>query len=100
MSMLLKSDDGAEFELALIEDRFPQIQDDANDSTYLTLSFRVAAGDETWEETAPMVNIFELNTLQEWLSAVGNGSPDIPELELLEPELRFSIIGDSGDTVT
>jgi hypothetical protein len=98
--MLLKSDDGAEFELALIEDRFPELQDDAADSNYTTITFRVATPDESWEETAPCMNLFELKNLEEWLQAVARGTPEEAELELLEPELKFSVAGDTGDQVT
>lgn len=100
MSMLLKGDDGNEFELALIEDRFPEQQDDADDSTYTTISFRVGTPDESWEETAPCMNLFELKNLGEWLEAVAAGAPEIAEVELLEPELRFSVAGASGVQVT
>lgn len=100
MSMLLKSDDGNEFELALIEDRFPELQDDAADSNYITLSYRVATPDESWEETAPTINLFELKNLEEWLRAVAEGAPEVTEIELLEPELRFSVAADAGDQVT
>lgn len=101
MPMLLKGDDGAEFELALIEDRFPEIQDDSGDSGYLTLSFRVATTDESWEETAPCLNLYEVKNLADWLEALGRGEPEVSEVELLEPELRFSVAraGDSRATI-
>jgi hypothetical protein len=100
MVMLLNGENGSEFELALIQDRFPELQDGAADSGYLTLSFRVGTQEESWEETAPCMNLYELQTLQEWLDAVGEGHGDIPEVELLEPELRFSVVRNGGDTVT
>jgi hypothetical protein len=100
MVMLLNGDNGAEFELALIQDRYPELRDGAADSNWLTLSFRVGTQDESWEETSPCMNIFELQTLQEWLQAVGEGSPDIPEVELLEPALRFSVTRQRPDSVT
>lgn len=100
MVMLLNGDNGAEFELALIHDRFPELQDGAGDSNFLTLSFRVGTQDESWEETAPCMNVFELHTLREWLEAVGGGHGDVSEVEILEPELRFSVVRQGGDTVT
>jgi hypothetical protein len=100
MVMLLNGDNGAEFELALIHDRFPELQDGAADSGWLTLSYRVGTQDESWEETAPCMNLYELHTLQEWLGAVGNGSPDITEVEVLEASLKFSVIRQRADSVT
>lgn len=100
MVMLLNGDNGAEFELALIQDRFPELQDGAADSSYATIAFRVGTQDESWEETAPCMNIYEVQTLQEWLETVGQGRGEVSEVELLEPELRFSIVRESADTVT
>jgi len=96
MSMLLSGDNGCEFELALIEDRFPQIQDDFDDSNYVTLNFRVGTPVESWEETAPCLNLFEVQNLAEWLAAAGRGEPDLNTIELLEPELWFSIVRQTG----
>jgi hypothetical protein len=100
MVMLFSGENGAEFELALIQDRFPELQDGGADSSYLTLSFRVGTQDESWEETAPCMNVYELQTLHEWLEAVGEGRGDVSEVEIIEPELRFSIIRDTGEMVT
>src|SRR5688572_30657107 len=100
MAMLLKSDDGSEFELGLIEDRLPEVQDGVGDSNYITLSFRVATADETWEETAPCLNVYEISNLADWLQAVGSTEPDVSEVELLEPELRFSVVRNGGSRVT
>jgi hypothetical protein len=100
MPMLLRGANEAEFELALIEDRFPEIQDGVDDSSYVTISIRVGAPEETWEETAPCLNIFELQTLAEWLEAVAAHRPEIGEVDLLEPELNFSIAREGGGEVT
>jgi hypothetical protein len=100
MSMLLKSDDGNEFELALVEDRFPEVQDGGDDSAYTTITFRINTPDESWEETAPCIDLFELTNLREWLDAVARRGADVAEIEMVEPELRFSVSADSGDEVT
>src|SRR4029077_1855570 len=100
MSMLLRGANEAEFELALIEDRFPELQDSANDSAFVTLSIRVGAPEETWEETAPCLNIFELQTLAEWLEAVAAQRPEVGEVDLLEPDLNFSLSRENGGEVT
>ena len=100
MAMLLKSDDGAEFELALIEERLPDVQDGFGDAAPLTITFRVATQNEAWEETSPCLNTFEVRTLLDWLEAVGGGTPDEAEVELLQPGLRFLVIKDQGEKVT
>jgi hypothetical protein len=100
MSMLLSGANEAEFELALIEDRFPEVQDGAADSAWLTLAIRVGTPQESWEETAPCLNIYEVQNLAEWLEAVGGAGPDMGEVDLLEPELNFSVARAQGDEVT
>jgi hypothetical protein len=100
MSMLLKGDNGPEFELGLIQERFQVPQDGFGDSGWVTVTFRVSTDDLSWEETAPVVNIFELKNLLEWLAALGRGTPEVAEVELLEPELKFSVAQDAGDAVT
>jgi hypothetical protein len=100
MALLLKSEDGAEFELALIRDRFPGSANDPADAAYATLSMRVATPDDSWETTAPCMNLFELGTLGQWLEAVARGEPDLGEVEVLEPALKFSILEPRGDGVS
>jgi hypothetical protein len=101
MSMLLAGENGTEFELGLIEETLDEdLQDGDGDDKTVTLSFRVATREEEWEETAPCLNTFEVNNLVEWLEGVATRRPDPAELELLEPELRFSVVGDRGEQVT
>jgi hypothetical protein len=66
----------------------------------VTLIFRVATPDGPWEESAPILNVYELKNLLEWLQAIAHGNPDVSEVELLEPALKFSIVKDSGKLVT
>lgn len=100
MPMLLKSDDGKEFELAIIEEPLSDPQDGFGDSSFATVSFRVATTDEEWEETAPSFNTYELGNLAEWLEAVAGAGGDEAEIDLLEPELNFQVVKDEGDRVT
>jgi hypothetical protein len=100
MSMLLQSSDGTEFELAVIEDHLPDLQDGDHDDATMTLSFRVATPDISWEESAPCLNRFEVVNLIEWLGAVGAGTPDEAEMELLSPDLSFRIVGIHGELIT
>lgn len=100
MPMLLKSEDGPEFELAIIEDRFDDPQDGFGDAGWLTLAFRVATEDETWEETAPCMNTFEIKHLAEWMEGVLGRQPDLGSIELLEPELSFEVVEEKPEEVT
>jgi hypothetical protein len=105
MPMLLKGEEGNEFELALIEDRLADVQDSYGDTGYATISFRVATSDEEWEETAPCLNLFEVKNLAEWLDSVAKDpsvriTGDEAEMELLEPELVFKVVKDTGEYVT
>lgn len=100
MPMLLAGENGNEFELGLIADRLDDIQDSYGDDTAVTVTFRVATGEEEWEETAPVLNFFEIKNLAEWLEGIVGLRPEIGELELLEPELKFSVLKDNGDKVT
>jgi hypothetical protein len=100
MSMLLRGDNDREFELGLVQDHFAEQQDGFGDSGFVTLGFRVATPEDSWEETAPILNVYELSTLLEWLEAVAEGSPDISEVELLEPALKFSVLRNGGERIT
>lgn len=102
MAMLLSSTDGKEFELALVEDRLPEAQDASGDDTFATISFRVATDNESWEESAPCLSFYELTNLADWLETVADGGEnrhDEPEIELLEPELRFAVVRAIKDDV-
>lgn len=100
MAMLLAGENGTEFELGLIADRLDDIQDSYGDDTAVTIAFRVATPQEEWEETAPCLNLFEITALAEWLEGLVGLRPVIGELEMLAPELKFSVVGDKGDRVT
>ncbi len=100
MSMLLRGENDHEFELALVLDQYPEQQDGFKDSGFVTVTFRVATPEESWEETAPVMNLYELKNLQDWLRAVADGSPEMGEVELLEPGLSFSVVRNGGAMVT
>lgn len=115
MPMLLKGDDGKEFELAIIADRLPEAQDGFGDDETATISFRVATEDVEWEETAPGLGVHALHALAEWLEHVAEGpdsltdrgegdpgqsvAPMDTEIDLLEPELNFQVVKDLGEKV-
>ncbi|MFG0329692.1 MAG: hypothetical protein ACF8PN_07320 [Phycisphaerales bacterium] len=99
MPMLLKGVDGTEFELALIDDEFPDLAEDAEADHSAVVSFRVAMPEESWEETAPVINLFEIQSLLDWLDAIAEGRPHEREVELLEPNLSFAVLDESEETV-
>lgn len=98
--MLLKGTNDTEFELALIEDGFPELQDDADDSHWATLAVRAGDADQFWEASAPCMNLFELDNLAEWFEALGNSRPEIGEIDLLEPGLKFAVADRRNDAIT
>lgn len=103
MAILLKGRNGNEFELGIEEDSLPDTQDGTGDAHWATIYFRAAWKDETLEESAPCMNLFELQMLADWLDAVGqrdDGGSFASEVELLQPELRFGLTQSLPDTVT
>jgi hypothetical protein len=100
MSVLLKGQNGNEVELGFIRDSYAEVQDGTGDSGWTTLSLRAATQDEAWEETSPCLNMFEFSTLAEWLEAVATGEPEFSEVELLGPELKFSLSQQGNEDVT
>ncbi|MFO0861357.1 MAG: hypothetical protein U0570_12445 [Phycisphaerales bacterium] len=103
MSMLLKGRNGNEFELSFVRDSLPETQDGFGDARWTTVLFRAANQEDSWEESAPCVNLFEFQNLAEWLAAVAGGSEapgDVESIELLEPELAFSLSGQTDKDVT
>lgn len=103
MSIILKGKNGNELELAFVRESYPEIQDGLGDSAWCTVVWRAATAEESWEESAPCVNLFEFRNLSEWLRAVGRAegadAPETGEVELLEPELKFSVAQQSPDGV-
>ncbi|HVZ94565.1 MAG TPA: hypothetical protein VG797_08645 [Phycisphaerales bacterium] len=130
MSVLLKGRNGNELELGFVRDSYAEVQDGTGDSAWTTVTVRAATNDDSWEESSPCMNIYEFNNLAEWLEAVGSGGVagesggagggtkhaherssagagssragegDVPEIELLEPDLKFSVSGQDKATVT
>jgi len=103
MTTILKGDNAAEFELSFTRENLPDVQDGFGDSAWATATFRVATDDDSWEESVPCMNLFEFTNLADWLEAVGasaDGAPEISECELLEPELRFTLVQQEAETVT
>lgn len=129
MSMLLKAQNGNEFELSFSQDALPDTQDGFGDATWATVLWRAATEKDEWEESSPSVSLFEFAGLADWLEAVAGGAqalpgrapreadldeteipraeitastgaPDISELELLEPELKFSVTEHTSTGVT
>lgn len=97
MPMLLRDQNGDEFELAIIGDRLPEAQDGFGDDETATVSWRVIKGDQEWEETSPNLGLVELHMLADWLTALGQADPGAAELDLLAEELNFSVVAEQGE---
>lgn len=103
MSVMLKGQNGNEVELGFLRDSYPEMQDGAGDSWWTTVNFRVATRNDAWEESAPCLSLVEFEDLADWLEAVGSepgGAGEISEVELLEPELKFSLSQQDAGGVT
>ena len=100
MAVLLKGKNGNEFEMGFVRDSYAEVQDGTGDSGWMTVNFRAATQDDSWEESAPCLSVFEFATLAEWLEAVARREPEVSEVELLEPELKFSVSQETDDEVT
>lgn len=126
--MLLRGQNGNEFELAFTSERLAEVQDRIDGDRWATVSFRVATPDVSWEESAPCLNLFAFETLANWLEAVASRDSDatldgttpvaptedgeaeielpepingdLSEVEILEPELKFSVSQQFRDAVT
>jgi hypothetical protein len=93
--MLLKGRNGNELELSFVREALPESQDGFGDDAWCTVIVRAATGEEEWEESSPCLNMYEFANLADWLEALGAaedaaGAPEVSEVELLEPELKFS----------
>lgn len=103
MSVLLKGRNGNELELAFVRETLPDVQDGMGDSDWFTLVRRTAKGDETWEESSPCLSAYQFQTLAEWLEAAGGAEGaegSVSELELLEPELKFTLVQQDGPNLS
>src|SRR5262245_2113050 len=103
MSMLLSGHNGNEFELGFIRDSLPEAQDGLGDANLVTATFRFASQTAAWEEDAPGLNVFEFNNLADWLAALSDDMDTLSgpsDIDLLQPELRFSVTDQSKDEVT
>lgn len=104
MSMMLKGANGNEFELMFTRDALPDSQDGFRDTGWSTVTYRVATADDAWQEDSPVINLFEFANLAQWLDAVGTGDElghaELSGLELLGPELSFTLSGHDQRTVT
>ncbi|MCC6660607.1 MAG: hypothetical protein IT437_06945 [Phycisphaerales bacterium] len=101
MSVLLKGQNGNELELAFVAETLPDVQDGLGDASYFTVVWRAATADGSWEGSAPCLNGFEFQNLAEWLGSVGGGAEgEVDGIDLLEPELRFTVTGRQRQGVT
>ena len=87
--MILKTIDGSEFELQIAGYQFPEIQDEEWDSNWLLIRVLIHTETHTWEAIDPCMDTYEANNLCKWLNSLAEGQTVQPELEFLEPELRF-----------
>ncbi|HZW07419.1 MAG TPA: hypothetical protein VFF65_09860 [Phycisphaerales bacterium] len=90
--MLIRGENGNELELGFSRESLPEVQDGTGDDGWATVNVRVATADDEWEENAPCLNLFEFVNLAEWLESIAGMRGDEAEIELLQPELKFSVV--------
>lgn len=100
MVMLLSGRNGNEFELGLTRERLTDVQDGFGDSGWATVTWRAATDDDSWEESSPCVNRYELVNLVEWLESVAGEEGDSSSVDLLCAELRFSVVNRTAKGLT
>jgi len=99
MPLRLTGSDETYFELALSERQLDDSDEPAEAHNAYDISFLVGTADDSWEETAPCMNPYELHTLVEWLEAVSRGEPEVDAVEILEANLSFTLDDQSEDEV-
>jgi hypothetical protein len=95
--MLLRSLDGSEFELTIEGYEFPGEKAHLHDMNWLVISIRVDVPAGSWEATGPYMLTEDAGHLAERLDALSKDQLIDPEVDFLEPNLRFertSIVGD------
>ena len=90
--MILKTIDGSEFELQITGYQFPEIQNDEWDSNWLLIRVHIQGETHKWEAVDPCMDTYEANDFCKWLNLLANSQAVQPELEFLEPELRFKVV--------
>jgi hypothetical protein len=99
--MILRSRDLSEFELRVSGYQFPNIEGDEWDANWLIVEGRIAPVDErAWEFRDPALLTREVERLSNWLEALASGQPVEKREDFLEPNLRFEVVGRSGDVIT
>jgi hypothetical protein len=99
--MLLKSPEPhSEFELIIVGYQFPEIENEMYDSNWLVISIKASVPRGSWTATHPSLLTWEVKRLAEWLRAVAENEPVEPEQHFIEPNLSFSIVGRSRDSIT
>jgi hypothetical protein len=99
--MILRSRDLSEFELRVSGYQFPNIEGDEWDANWLIVEGRIAPVDErAWEFRDPALLTWEVERLSNWLDALASGQPVEESEDFLEPNLRFEVVGRSGDVIT
>jgi len=92
-TMLLKSQDGAVFELRVLRYAYPR-------GRWLEIYTRATTERGFWEVTDPSLDVPEVGRLSKWLSAHSASRMKRNEVEFKEPNLSFAIVHNAGDVLT
>ena len=86
---MMLTNNNKSFELDVVSYQFPYIKNDEYDSNWLNIKIKVKGLQKPWEVTDPMLLTFEVKQLAEWLEYLVENKKHAPELEFLEPNLKF-----------
>ena len=91
--MLLKGNEGTEFELKVIGYQFPHLEKEEYDSDWLSIQLRVVHPRGIWTSIDPSLLTWEVSSLAEWLESISRGESVDEEESFLEPNLSFQLTG-------
>jgi hypothetical protein len=98
--MLLKSLDGSEFALELVNYQFPDKWFDEWDSNWLIISIRVKTPLGSWNTIDACLVTWEVAELSRWLKKLASEPIAKSSLGFTEPNLRFELVDKTNTCIT
>jgi len=90
--MLLVGSNGDRLELDVLGYQFLAVEDDEWDSSWLVIRVSAKNDSASWSATDSSLLTSEVETLADWLEALGEGRGVPKELDFTEPNLTFELI--------
>jgi len=96
--MLLKGEEGNEFELNIKGYEFSENASDWHDANWLNIEIRARGPRGSWNALAPVLLTEEAEYLANWLEKK-TWSPALDGIEFLEPTLSFAVVEESEENL-